>query len=88
MSLSDANHSGELLQAARPLLEEAVTELQAAGAAATDWQLAEAFLRLGKVYWALGGDYREDRQFAHKQWLAAAAIDSPDQVLVCFLLPS
>lgn len=66
-------------QESRSLLEEGVASLAGAGGGATDSQLGEAHLRLGRVYWELAGAFKEDRAFAHKQWLTSATLEGPSQ---------
>ena len=67
-------------QEARTSLEAAVADSISSGAHCTDAELGERHLRLGRVLWSLGGRYREDRTFAHRQWLHCAALWGPAQV--------
>ena len=70
------------IQGAQEEMEAAVSVSINAGASCTDGQLGQAYCRLGQVYWSLGGKLREDRSYAHKQWLASAALWGPYQVAV------
>ena len=62
------------------MLEASVSGLISVGGETTDAELGKAHYRLGRVYWQLGGSFRNDRSFAHKQWLSSAALWSTAQV--------
>lgn len=68
-----------LSQEARVQLEQAAELAAAAGSTLVDFDFAEIRYRLGRCYWALGGDLKTDRSKAHAHWLAAAAISGPAQ---------
>ena len=54
------------LDQARYHLEQAIHVSEEEGCAATDSQVGEHHYRLGQVYWALGGEFRKDKQYAYK----------------------
>ena len=67
-------------QEARTSLEAAVAASVSSGGHCTDADLGERHLQLGRILWSLNGRYKEDRTFAHKQWLDCAALWGPAQV--------
>ena len=60
------HRSGDLA-GARYHLEKAVEVAKDCGTGVTDSQLGEHHYRLGEVYWAMKGRYRNDKQFAYSQ---------------------
>ncbi|KDD71719.1 hypothetical protein H632_c4508p0, partial [Helicosporidium sp. ATCC 50920] len=66
------------LPGARQHLEEAVRMGQS-GAYITDSQLSEHLYRLGEVYWALGGETRQQPQFALRMFMEAAKVEGHAQ---------
>lgn len=53
------------LEQARFHLENAIRVSEEENCAATDSQVGEHHYRLGEVYWALGGKFKTDKQFAY-----------------------
>ena len=74
-------NESSVVQGAKLQLDEAIEELAAAGGGVTDARLGEAHFRLGRVCWELGGALKQDRSYAHRHWMAAAAHEGPSQVL-------
>ncbi|KAI8473996.1 MAG: hypothetical protein J3K34DRAFT_518511 [Monoraphidium minutum] len=61
--------------AGRMQLETALDVLARAAPLAAEAAAAEYHFKLGRVYWALGGELRRDRDHAHAQFLEAAGED-------------
>jgi len=67
------------LQGAREQLEQAVQEAQNGTTYVTDSQLGEHQYRLGEVYWAMRGRYRNDKKYAYLCFLEAARAEGHAQ---------
>lgn len=83
LASTPSGSGGEIRQAAQEAsqaLEAALSSFKECGGHCTDHDLGLAHFRLGKAYWRMGGKYRQDRNFAHGQWLRGAAFSGPAQV--------
>ena len=61
-------------------MEQSIAAFKDSGPMATDSELGAAHFKLGLVFWEMAGSFRKERQFSHRQLLAAAALDGPCQV--------